>query len=116
MNSRAALEVHPDVEWQTLDVFPDTGTYRGPEAVLEFFQSWRETFKALQLHLENCIPVGDQDGRRHLAGKWGGSRKRSSGGVPDVRSGSSRFANGVLIRSRMFQTEAEALEAAGLRK
>ncbi len=49
-----ALEVHPDVEWQTLDVFPDTGTYRGPEAVLEFFRAGGRPFKALRCILRTA--------------------------------------------------------------
>jgi uncharacterized protein len=32
----AALHrMHPDIEWQTLDAFPDAGTYRGREEVRE---------------------------------------------------------------------------------
>jgi ketosteroid isomerase-like protein len=110
-----ALEVHPDVEWQTLDVFPDVGTYRGPEAVLEFFQSWRETFQGFALHLENCIPVGDQDVLATLRVSGEGAESGAQVESPTFVQ-LLEFRNGLLIRSRMFQTEAEALEAAGLRE
>ena len=112
----AALEyAHPDVEWQTLDAFPDAGTYRGPEGVLSFFETWFDTFKGFRLHLEKCEAV---DNNRVLA------RLRVSGeGVESgVEVGSPPFfqlleyRDGLLIRARMFPTESEALEAAGLRE
>ena len=56
----AALKLmHPDVEWQTHDAFPDAGTYRGREGVREFWQTWRDTFRGFRLHLEDCLPVGE---------------------------------------------------------
>jgi ketosteroid isomerase-like protein len=56
----AALHrMHPDIEWQTLDAFPDAGTYRGREEVREFWQTWRQTFRGFRLHLEECVPVGE---------------------------------------------------------
>ena len=39
-----ALNVmHPDVEWRTLDMFPDAGTYHGPEGTPSrvFSCTWR---------------------------------------------------------------------------
>jgi ketosteroid isomerase-like protein len=55
----AALELmHPEVEWSTPDAFPDGGTYRGREAVAEFWRTWREAFTGFQLHLERCVAVG----------------------------------------------------------
>jgi ketosteroid isomerase-like protein len=43
----AALKwMHPDIEWHALDLFPDSGTYRGREEVREFWQTWRYTFEA----------------------------------------------------------------------
>jgi ketosteroid isomerase-like protein len=108
-----ALELHPDVEWQTLDVFPDAGTYRGPEAIFEFFESWRETFQGFRLHLDKCVPAGDH----HVLATLRVSGVGAESGVP-VESPSFvqllEFRDGLLIRSRMFQTESEALEAAGL--
>ncbi len=61
----AALDrLHPEVEWQTLDAFPDAGIHRGPEAVRGFFQTWQDTFRGFRLHLESCVPV---DGSRAAA-------------------------------------------------
>jgi ketosteroid isomerase-like protein len=111
---KAALKVmHPDVEWRTLDMFPDAGTYHSPGGVLAFFQTWLDTFKGFQLHLENCAAVGEN---RVLA------RFRVSG--VGAESGAEvnsppffqvvEFRDGLMLRARMFQAESEALEAAGL--
>jgi ketosteroid isomerase-like protein len=114
-NLEAALKfAHPDIEWQTLDTFPDAETYRGPEGVLSFFQSWMDTFKGFRLHLDKCEAV---DEHRVLA------RLRVSG--EGVESGVEiesppflqllEYRDGLLIRARMFQTDGEALEAAGIK-
>ena len=56
----SALELmHPDIEWQTPDSFPDAATYRGRGAVLGFWQTWRDTFRGFRVHLEECVPVGE---------------------------------------------------------
>jgi ketosteroid isomerase-like protein len=72
---------HPDIEWQTLDAFPDAGTYHGPEGVRSFFQTWLDTFKGFRLHLEKCEAV---DNNRVLA------RFRVSGRVSKAGLRSSR--------------------------
>ena len=115
-NIEAALKfAHPDVEWQTLEGFPDGGTFRGPEGVLSFFQTWLDTFKGFRLHLERCEAL---DEHRVLA-----MLRVSGEGVEsgvEVESPSFfqllEYRDGLLIRTRMFQTKSEALEAAGLRE
>jgi ketosteroid isomerase-like protein len=105
---------HPDIEWQTLDAFPDAGTYRGREEVRSFFEAWLETFKGFRLHLERCVPLDEHRvlGVLRVSGEGAGS------GV-EVESPAFfqllEFREGQLIRSRMFQTESEALEVAGRR-
>jgi ketosteroid isomerase-like protein len=109
----AALDrLHPDVEWQTLDVFPDAGTYRGPDGVRGFFQTWQESFQDFRLHLERCVPLGDHDvlAALRVSGEGAGS------GV-EVKSPVFfelfEFRDGRLVRAQMFQTEGDAREAAG---
>jgi ketosteroid isomerase-like protein len=113
---QAALDrAHPDIEWQTLDAFPDAGTYRGPEGVRAFFQTWLDTFRGFRLHLEKCVAV-DEDrvlATLRVSGEGAGS------GV-EVESPPFfqliEFRDGLLFRARMFQSESEALEAAGPRE
>jgi ketosteroid isomerase-like protein len=112
----AALDwAHPDIEWQTLDAFPDAGTYRGPEGVQAFFQTWLDTFRGFRLHLETCVAV-DED--RVLATLRVSGEGAESG--VEVESPPFfqliEFRDGLLIRARMFQSESEALEVARLRE
>ena len=106
---------HPDIEWQTLDVFPEAGTYHGPGEVLKFFQTWRDSFRGFRLHLEDCVPIGDDRvlATMRVSGEGAGS------GV-EVESPAFfqvlEFREGLLIRARMFGTKREAVEAGGLRE
>jgi ketosteroid isomerase-like protein len=108
-------QAHPDLEWQTLDTFPDAGTYRGPEGARKFFEIWQETFRGLQMHLEDCVPI-DED---RVVAALRVSGEGAESGV-EVESPTFftllEFRDGQLIRGRMFQTKSEALEAAGLRE
>lgn len=106
-------QVHPDVEWQTLDVFPDARTYRGPDGVREFFQTWQEVFRGFRLHLEECVPVDDH--RVLAALRVSGEGAGSGAGVASpVFFELFEIRDGQLIRARMFRTERDALEAAGI--
>ena len=105
---------HPEIEWQTLDTFPDAGTYRGPEEVLSFYRTWLDTFKGFRLHMERCEELDEH----RVLGRFRVSGEGAESGVA-VESPPffqlMEFRDSLLIRARMFQTESEALEAAGLR-
>jgi ketosteroid isomerase-like protein len=109
----AAFErTHPDIEWQTLDLFPDAGTYRGTDEVLGFFRTWQEIFRGFHLHLEECVPVDDDQVLAAL--RVGGEGAESGVEVESpVFFQVLEFRDGRMIRARMFQTRSEALEAAG---
>ncbi len=113
-DAEAAFEwTHPDIEWQTLDVFPDAGIYRGPDEVRDFFQTWQETFRGFRLLLDECVPVGDDCvlAALQVGGKGAGSGVEVES---PVFFQVLEFRDGQVIRARMFQTRDEALEAAGL--
>ena len=112
----AALErAHPDVEWVTLESFPDAGTYYGPEGIRQFFGTWMDTFQGFRLHLEDCVAIDQQ---RVLATIRVSGEGAESG--VQVQSPTffqlAEFRNGLAIRVQMFPTESEALKAAGLRE
>ena len=112
----AALQrMHPDIEWQTLDAFPDAGTYRGHEEVREFWQTWRQTFRGFRLHVEECVPVGEHFvlATFRVAGEGAGS---GVGVESPAVFQLGEMRDGQVIRVGMFSTEIEALEAAGLRE
>jgi ketosteroid isomerase-like protein len=112
----AALErMHPDIEWQTPDTFPDAATYRGREAVREFWQTWRETFRGFRLRLEECVPVGE----KHVLATFRVSGEGTGSGVgveSPVVFQLGEVRAGQVIWVGMFLTEREALEATGLRE
>jgi ketosteroid isomerase-like protein len=103
----------PDIEWTTLDAFPDAGTYRGPEAVLGFFQAWIDMFDGFRMHLENCGAIDEHLvlTRLRVSGEVAGS-----GAVVESPEFFQllEFRDGLVTRARMFRTERDALEAAGL--
>jgi ketosteroid isomerase-like protein len=106
---------HPDVEWEVLDMFPDAETHHGREGLRAFFQTWMDTFRGFRVHLEKCEAL---DEHRVIAMV----RVSGEGAGSGVEVASPPFfqlfelRDGLLIRARMFQTESEALEAAGLRE
>jgi ketosteroid isomerase-like protein len=106
---------HPDVEWQALDVFPDAETYHGREGLRAFFQTWLDTFRGFRVHLEKCEALDEH----RVVAMVRVSGEGTGGGV-EVASPPFfqlfELRDGLLIRARMFQTESEALEAAGLRE
>ena len=117
INSRdidtAVKLLDPDVEWTTLDAFPDAGTYRGPEAVLGFFQAWIDMFEGFRMHLENCGAIDEHLvlARLRVSGEVAGS-----GVVVESPQFFQLldFRDGLVIRARMFRTETEALQVAGI--
>jgi ketosteroid isomerase-like protein len=112
----AALErMHPDIEWETPDSFPDAATYRGREAVREFWQTWRDTFRGFRVHLEECAPVAED----YVLATFLVSGEGTGSGV-GVESPAifqlGEVRGGQVIWVGMFLTESDALEAAGLRE
>jgi ketosteroid isomerase-like protein len=60
-----ALErMHPDIEWRTLDAFPDAGTYRGREEVQEFWHTWRDHAGSRTRSTIRGVTAGDVAGHR----------------------------------------------------
>jgi ketosteroid isomerase-like protein len=111
----AALKrMHPDIEWETLDAFPDAGKYRGREEVRKFWETWRKTFRGFRLHLEKCVPVGDHYvlATFRVTGEGAGSGVRvESPAVFQL----GEIRDGQAIWVGMFPTESEALEAGAAR-
>jgi ketosteroid isomerase-like protein len=109
----ALARVHPDVEWTSADAFPDAQTYHGPEGVRQFFIDWLDTFQGFQLHLDKCLTAGDE----LVIATLRVSGEGAASGAP-VESPTFfqviELRDGLVFRTRMFTTESEAIEAAGL--
>ena len=107
--------MHPEIEWQTHQAFPDAGTYRGRHEVREFWQNWRDAFRGFQLHLEECVPAG----KRHVLATFRVSGQGAGSGV-GVASPAvfqlGEIQDGQVIWVGMFATDRDALDTAGLRE
>jgi ketosteroid isomerase-like protein len=106
---------HPDVEWQALDVFPDAGTYHGREGLRAFFQTWLDTFSGFRVHLEKCEAFGEHRVVATVRVSGEGAESGAEVASPPFFQ-LFELRDGLLIRARMFETESEALEAAGRRE
>jgi ketosteroid isomerase-like protein len=111
----ALARVHPDVEWISADAFPDAQTYRGPDGVRQFFTDWLDTFQGFQLHLDKCLAASGE----LVVAALRVSGEGAASGAP-VESPTFfqviELRDGLVFRARMFTTESEALQAAGLRE
>jgi ketosteroid isomerase-like protein len=112
----AAVEaMHPEIEWQTLDVLPDRGTYRGHAGVRSFWQMWVDTFQGLQLHLEACVPLGQDQvvATLRISGEGAGS---GAGVESPTFFQILEICDDQIVRARMLETKDEALDAFGLQE
>src|SRR5438552_634484 len=59
----AAKDFDPNIEWRIPFQLPDSPpdeTYRGPEDVIRFWQTWRSAFDDFRIELEEIIDAGDK--------------------------------------------------------
>ena len=112
----AALHwMHPKIEWQTHEAFPDAATYHGRHEVREFWENWRGAFRGFQLHLEACVPAGE----RHVLATFRVSGHGAGSGVGVASPAVFQVGDiqeGQVIWVGMFATDREALDAARLRE
>ena len=110
----AALKpAHPDVEWVTLDSFPDAGIHRGPEGLRQFFSTWMDMFQGFRLHLEDCVAL-NQDLVLATVRVSGEGTESGVQVESPIFFQLAHFRDGLAIRVQMFHTKSEALEAAGV--
>jgi ketosteroid isomerase-like protein len=104
---------HPDIEWDAgSDISPEAPVYRGREGVLEFWRTWVDTMDGFTLHAEETLDLGE--GRvlvmTRATGRGGDS------GVPVEATFAQvwELREGAVVRTRMYRTRSDALEALGL--
>jgi ketosteroid isomerase-like protein len=89
------------------------GLYHGHEGVGQLFQQWLESFEAdsYEAHAETFIDAVDNV----VVGWRARARGKASGAEVEMsRWHVYRMRNGLALRVDVFETESEALEAAGL--
>ena len=114
----AAKDFDPNIEWRISLQLPDSPpdeTYRGPEGVVCFWETWRAAFDDFRVELEEIIDAGD----RVIV--FAGVRGRGAGSGAYVKSPSfpqvwTLGDDGRPVRVEMYPSRAEALEAAGLKE
>ena len=112
----AAKDFDPNIEWRIPFQLPDSPpdeTYRGPEGVLRFWETWRSAFDEFRLELEEIIDAGDRIivfAAVHGRGAGSGAEVNTPS-FPQVWTFGE---DGRPVRVEMYQSRAEALEAVGL--
>ena len=102
----------PEIEWiETRGLGPDAAVYRGIDEVRGAVESWLAMWADYGFEVHDCIEVGDQVvvlARERGRGRSTGVRvDRELGQIHELR-------HGKLIRTRLYGSWVEALDAAGL--
>jgi ketosteroid isomerase-like protein len=103
----------PDVVWDASTLRgPIAGIYHGHEGVRRYFRDWLESFEAHSARAEEIIDAGDDV---VIVGLRLSGRGKASGVEVDMsRWNVYRVRDGLATRVELFETKAEALEAAGV--
>jgi ketosteroid isomerase-like protein len=100
-----------NIEFQEDPKLPEAGTYRGFEAVREYFLGFLDSFEDYTYDIEDAIDVGDMV----LVFNRQRARGKSSGVEVDMRnSWLFTLRDGRITHIRSYWDKAQALEAAGL--
>ena len=91
---------------------PDAGTYRG-EAAQRWLNSWIDSFERLTQEAVDFVDAGDRVVVEMIQRGW--PRQGASKPVEIRNWALNTVRDGAIVRSELFLTRAEALEAAGLR-
>jgi ketosteroid isomerase-like protein len=108
-----AFKYAPDdfvADWSSSEA-PESGVYRGREAVKERFQRTQEVWSEMEYYETEIIDAGDQVVR------VGGVRATGRGSGAEVAAQGAQvwtFREGTPLSVRLFQSKEEALEAVGL--
>jgi ketosteroid isomerase-like protein len=104
----------PAIVWDNSTLpAPNAGVYHGHEGVRQFFQEWLEAFEDQHLQAETFIDAG---GGVVVGHRISGRGKSSGAEVEMFRWQVYRVRNGLVTRIDVFETRAEALEAADRRE
>ena len=102
-----------DVVWDYVGAFPESATYHGPDEVRAFFAQWAGAFDDFAVEAEDVNGAGD-----HVVVRMRQSgRGKETGALVENRVWQVfTLRAGKIVRCSGFQSEADALAAAGLRQ
>jgi ketosteroid isomerase-like protein len=102
----------PDFELDmSRSIGPQRGVYRGPEEIMDFYRERGDAWSRVEMFETEIIDAGDvvvRVGGFRGVGEWSGIEASSEGASVWT------FEEGRPISMRLYQSKAEALEAAGL--
>ena len=92
---------------------PIAGIYHGHEGVRQYMRDWREAFETHRVRAETFIDAGG----RVVVGVRASGRGKASGVEVDMpRWLLYEVRDGLVVRIDVFETQKQALEAAGLQE
>jgi uncharacterized protein len=103
----------PAVEWHTRDNLPDSGVYRGPQAVLGWFATWLSAWRDFEIEAEEFIDAGD---RVLVVTRQSGKGAGSGAFSEFAETHAWKLRDGKAVEVVEYRTRDEALEAVELRE
>ncbi len=100
-----------DAVWYAREDEPDTGVYRGSDAIKGLARMWRDTFDQAQVDIDEYVDCGE------FIVAAGSVSVRSSGSDAEVRepyAWATKVDGGRIVEVREFRNAREALETLGL--
>jgi ketosteroid isomerase-like protein len=99
--------------WHAREDEPDTGVYRGSEAIRGLTRMWHDTFEEARVEIDQYIDCGDSV----VAAGFASVRSRGSDAwVREPYSWAAEVRGGKIVEVREFRNAREALAALGLSK
>jgi uncharacterized protein len=108
----AVEDFHPDIEWTGPDMLPEDQTYRGPDGVRHFWDSWRDVFHDFRIEIDEVI-----DGDDHVIVMARVSGRGKDSGVEVVTPAFAQvwtIRDELVVRMRMLPSREDALAAVGM--
>jgi ketosteroid isomerase-like protein len=105
--------LHPDVEWDATNsvIFDISRVYHGPAGVREFWREWLGAWETVEFEYE-LVEAGD-----HVVALIDQRMRGRSTGI-EVPFGKYAhlytLRDGLIVHFKLYESQAEALEAAGL--
>jgi ketosteroid isomerase-like protein len=97
--------------WYSREDEPDTGVYRGSEAIRGLARMWRDTFDQAHFDIAEYFDAGEFV----VAAGWVSVRSRGANtAVREPYTWLTKLRGGRIIEVREYRTKAEALETLGL--
>ena len=109
VRAMAAELVHPECEWTPLLTGVDGRSYHGPAGMVEFFDDWLDTFAPT--YDDRRFEQIDDDTVLAIC-RLGMQARESGVGLDREIALIAEFEDGLLRRGRVYDSRAEAMEAA----